>query len=75
LAQVITSAAPTAAPNLVQIRPLGASGQMGEILRKIFLFIYLYLFYALLSILGVKSPENPNFWGVNRRFQAKLAKY
>ena len=20
-------------------------------------------------------PENPNFWGVNRRFQAKRAKY
>jgi len=29
----------------------------------------------LLSILGVKSPENPNFWGVNRSFQAKRAKY
>jgi len=24
---------------------------------------------------GVKSPENPNFGGVNRRFQAKRAKY
>jgi len=24
---------------------------------------------------SLKSPENPNFWGVNRRFQAKLAKY
>jgi len=24
---------------------------------------------------GVKSPENPNFGGVNRRFQAKWAKY
>ena len=31
LAQVITSAAPTAASNLVQIRRWGASGQMGEI--------------------------------------------
>ena len=30
---------------------------------------------TLLPILGVKFPENPNFWGVNRRFQAKLAKY
>jgi len=30
---------------------------------------------TLLIILGVKSPENPNFWGVNRRFQAKRAKY
>jgi len=28
---VITSVAPTAVPNLVQIRPRGASGQMGEI--------------------------------------------
>jgi len=31
LVQVITSAAPTAVTNLVQIRPRGASGQMGEI--------------------------------------------
>jgi len=31
MVQVITSAAPTAVPNLVQIRPRGASGQMGEI--------------------------------------------
>jgi len=23
----------------------------------------------------MKYPENPNFWGVNRRFQAKRAKY
>ena len=30
---------------------------------------------TLLPILGVKSPENSNFWGVNRRFQAKRAKY
>ena len=29
---------------------------------------------TLLPILGVKSPENPNFWGVIRRFQAKRAK-
>jgi len=29
---------------------------------------------TLLPILGVKSPENPNFWGVNRRFQAKTGK-
>jgi len=28
---LITSATPTAVPNLVQIRPRGASGQMGEI--------------------------------------------
>jgi len=30
---------------------------------------------TLLPILGVKSPENPNFWGENRHFQAKRAKY
>ena len=30
---------------------------------------------TLLPILGVKSPENPNFGGVNWRFQAKRAKY
>jgi len=24
---------------------------------------------------GVKYPKNPNFWGANRRFQAKRAKY
>ena len=30
---------------------------------------------TLLPILRVKSPENPNFWGVNRCFQAKQAKY
>jgi len=30
---------------------------------------------TLLPILGVKSPINPNCGGVNRRFQAKRAKY
>ena len=39
---VITSATPTAVPNLVQIRPRGASGQMGEIERKFYLFIYTF---------------------------------
>ena len=28
----------------------------------------------LLPILGVKSLQNPNFWGVNKRFQAERAK-
>ena len=32
-------------PNLVQMGPRGASGQMGEILGKFYLFIYLYLFF------------------------------
>ena len=30
---------------------------------------------TLLPILGVKCPKNPNFGGVNRRFQAKRTKY
>ena len=104
---VITSATPTAVPNLVQIRPQGTSGQMGEIQRKFCLFIYTFFSWTHLKvrpadgfsrlmaqttrtrarmcllgvsltslpILGVKSPENPNFWGVNMRFQAKRAKY
>jgi len=29
---------------------------------------------TLLTIFGVKSPENPNFGGVNRRFKAKTGK-
>jgi len=29
---------------------------------------------TLLPILGVKSPENPNFWGTNMHFQAKSGK-
>ena len=39
LSQVITSASPTAVPNLVHIRPRGVSGQMGE-KQSILLFIY-----------------------------------
>ena len=30
---------------------------------------------TLLPILGVKYPQNATFGGVNRRFQAKRAKY
>ena len=109
---VITSVAPTAVPNLVQICPRGgASEQMGEILRKFYLFIYLFIYTFLGTHLQVRPvngfsrlmaettrtrsrmcqpfggfvdiaahfggeiPQNPNFWGVNRRFQAKRAKY
>jgi len=32
-------------------------------------------FVDIASNFGVKYPQNPNFWGVNRRFQAKWAKY
>jgi len=34
------SAAPMAVPNLVQIRPWGASGQMGEIIKKNYLYLF-----------------------------------
>ena len=104
LVQVIAAMAPTAVPNLVQIRPWRASGQMAEIkrffiytfssgthlqVRPVYGFSHLmaqtthicarvYLLRAsliLLLTLGVKSPK-PQFLGcVNRRFQAKWAKY
>ena len=31
-------------------------------------------FFHIAPHLGVKNPKTPQFWGVNRRFQAKLAK-
>ena len=107
--QVITSAAPTAKPNLVQIRPWGLLGKWvkyhqiffiytffgnspaGYIIRPVDGFSHLMaqttgtrarvcLFgvsLILLLILEVKSPppKKNNFGGVNRLFQAKLAKY
>jgi len=44
LTQVITSAAPTAVPNLMQIPPWGASGQMGENNEIFYLSIGLHFF-------------------------------
>jgi len=32
-------------------------------------------FVDIASHFGGDTPQNPNFWGVNRRFQAKRAKY
>ena len=32
-------------------------------------------FVGIASHFGVKYPKTPNFWGVNRCFQAKRAKY
>ena len=32
-------------------------------------------FIVTIPYLGGKKPQNPNFGGLNRRFQAKLAKY
>jgi len=34
-----------------------------------------WLWLILWPILGIKLPNNPNFWGVNRDFLAKRAKY
>jgi len=50
LAYVITSTTATAEQNLVEIRSWGASGQIGEILRK---FFYLYPFLSNSSTLAV----------------------
>ena len=59
---VITSLTPTAAPNLVQIRPRGDSGQMGKIKR---FFVYLYLFREL----TYRSDSSTDFhvWWLKRR--------
>ena len=102
------SAAPKAAPNLVQIRRWGLLSKWVKY-NENFIYLFIYTFFSwthlqvrrddgfsclmtqttrtrarmcaleismtLLPILGVKSLENPNFWGVNRCFQAKRAKY
>jgi len=34
-----------------------------------------WLSLILQPILGIKLPQNPNFWGVNRHFPAKRVKY
>ena len=59
---VITSLTPTAAPNFVQIRPRGDSGQMGKIKR---FFVYLYLFREL----TYRSDSSTDFhvWWLKRR--------
>ena len=86
----MTPAAHTAAQNLVQIRRWEGFWANGWNITDFF-YLFIPFFHqlkrrglrmcllgvslTLLPILGVKSPENPNFWGVNRRFQAKQAKY
>jgi len=39
------SAVHTAVPNLVQIRPRGASGQMGENNEFLFIYLFIYTFF------------------------------
>ena len=45
LVQMITSAAPTAVPNLVQTRE-GGSVQMGELERNVFIYLFIYTFFG-----------------------------
>ena len=98
-------------PNLVQIRPRGASRQIGEIpYNENYFYLYFYIpffkqllhrsdpsphpiltgdgsndaasrmyvpfkgFVDMAPQLGGEMPPKPLFWGVNRHFQAKIAK-
>jgi len=45
-AQLITSARGLCIPNLIQIHPLGASGQMGEIIKIFFIYTFFFLRHA-----------------------------
>jgi len=57
----------------VQVRPV--ESLMAQTTRTRARMCLLGASLTLPPILGVKSPENPNFWGVNKRFQAKRTKY
>ena len=61
LVQIITSAAPKAVPNLVQIRQWETSGQMGEIKR--------FLIYTFFHQLTYRSEATTDFhaWWLKRR--------
>ena len=60
----------------LQVRPVdGFSCLMAQTTRTLARMCLLGISLTFLPILGVKSPENPNFCGVNGRFQAKQAKY
>ena len=60
----------------LQVRPVdGLSRLMAQTTRTHTRMCLLGVSLTLLPILGVKSPEKPNFGGVNRRFLAKRAKY
>ena len=61
--------------NLQVRRDDGFSRLMAQTTRTRARMCLLGVSLTLPSILGVKSAENPNFWGLNRRFQAKRAKY
>jgi len=60
----------------LQVRPVdGFSRMMAQTTLTRARMCLLGVLLTLLPILGVKSPVNPNCGGVNRRFQAKRAKY
>jgi len=60
----------------LQVRPVdGFSRLMAQTTRIWARMCLLGVSLTLLPILAVKYPQNPNFGGVNRRFQAKRAKH
>ena len=73
-AQLITSARgpPSPIPNLVQIHPLRVSGQMGEIITKNYLYLYLFFsgqtrgwIFTRDSSKDVKSRKDVAFGGLH----------
>jgi len=59
----------------LQVRPVnGFSRWMAQTTRTRAWMCLLGVLLTLLPILGVKSPENHNFGGVNRRFQSQTGK-
>ena len=62
--------------NRLQFRPVdGFSRLMAQTTRTRARVCLLWVSLMLFPIFRVKFPETPKFWGVNRRFQAKRAKY
>ena len=59
----------------LQVRPVdGFSHMMAQTTRTRARMCHFWNFSHCSSFRGSKTPQNPQFWGVNRRFQAKLAK-
>jgi len=77
-AQLITPARGPPIPNLAEIHSLGASGQMGEITKIIFIYLFIHLYFFFFdqptgqtrgwiftrdSSEDVKSRKDVPFWG------------
>ena len=59
----------------LQVRHVdGFSRMMAQTTRTRARMCLFWEFFTLLPIYWVKNPQNSQFWGVNRSFQAKLAK-